>query len=227
MLNNIGVPTIKVVAHTECLLLLEDLLASETCRLGIEKDMSDVNSIRMIARWFKQLHTNGQQYEGLPQLNLQDDVPAVLGHERIITAMEKSKTGGNPFWPLLLNNAEHIKTTYQRLCNTITYNDFGWDNMAVAKDGSAAIMFDYNCVFRKYAYADIRHILSVIPDEAGAAFMDEYGGYDAYEKTFEEMYFPVSGVIDALNLDVCPPWADKFLTMLHSGELMRRLAHVL
>ncbi|MCL2604406.1 MAG: hypothetical protein FWD90_08000 [Defluviitaleaceae bacterium] len=120
----------------------------------------------------------------------------------------------------MLKNIENIKQTYLLLCNTITYNDFWWDNLAVSKDYTSVIPFDYNCVYRKYAYADIRHILSVLSDEASAAFLKAYGDYDVEEKIFEDLYWSTTGIIAALNMDELPSWGGKFVDMLNNGMLM-------
>jgi hypothetical protein len=84
-------------------------------------------------------------------------------------------------------------------------------------------MFDYNCISRKYAYSDVRHILSVLSEEAGAAFIEGYGAIDGSEKIFEELHFPLTGIIDAMNLKEIPSWANTFLDMLHNGALMQRM----
>lgn len=223
MLRAIGVPTLEVKASTNCLLLLEDITTSAVYRLGIESDVNDVSIARLIGDWFKLLHTRGKTYEGLTKLNLLDNVVDELSHSKVVTAIEKSGTAENPFWNMLINNMDKIKRAYLGLCNTITYNDFWWDNLAVAKDLSSIIMFDYNCVYRKYAYADIRHIPSVLSKDAGVAFLEAYGKYDEAEKIFEDLYFPLSGLISAFNMDAFPTWANKFLDLFHSGELMQRM----
>ena len=223
MLNALGVPTLKVITHTDCLLLLEDVSTSNYYRLGVECDMSDVRVVRLIGSWFNQLHTRGKTYDGLSKINLLENVEDELSHTKIKVAIEKSGTGNNPIWDMLMKNIEEIKRAYFRLCNTITYNDFWWDNLAVAKDFSAAIMFDYNCVYRKYSYVDVRHVLSILSEEASTAFIEGYGEYDAAEKVFEDIYRPVSGLIEAYNMDVLPPWANNYLQLLHRGELIRRI----
>ena len=209
LLQSIGVPTLKLYAHTKRLMLLEDIAAGDTYRLGIEQDMSDCNIARLIANWFRQLHTLGKGQE----LDFLHDVEAELSMKTISKAMEAS--GDNPFWPALIENLEAIKSAYPRLCGTIAYNDFWWDNMAVAKDASSALMFDYNCLTRGYAYSDIRHILSVLSQEAGKAFLEAYGPYDEEEKAFEDLFFPLTGLLS--------PWAEKYEHMLYDGELMKRL----
>ena len=223
MLKSIGVPTLEVIAHTDCFIILEDILTSNLYRLGIEDDMSNTKVAGLIGRWFKQLHSNGRKYNSLMNLNFLENLEYELKHEKILIAIEKSSTSKNPFWDMLINNIEHLKDTYLRLCDTITFNDFWWDNLAVAKDCSAAIMFDYNCVFRKYAYADIRHVLSVLSKEAGVAFLEEYGNINENEKAFDELFWPVTGLIGAFNMDVFPTWGDNFLDMLTNGELIQRI----
>jgi len=228
-LQSIGVPTLRVVARTDRLLLLEDIEESDTYRLGMEQDMSDCATARRIAAWFKRLHARGRSYEGLPSLDPLNHPETELRTRNISNAMEKSNTRDNPFWALLFEHIEGIKGAHARLCDTITYNDFWWDNMAVARagavarDGASALMFDYNCMYRGYAYADIRHILSVLTKEAGAAFLEAYGPYSEEEKAFEDLYFPLTGLLSAYQMKEFPAWANAFADMLHSGELTARL----
>ena len=223
MLRELNIPTLEVIAHTNSLVLMEDVATSTLYRLGIEQDMSDVQVACLVAQWFKQLHTRGKSFFGISKLALLDKVDDAFNHDKITKAITKSNTHENPFWDALLQNINEIKNTYISLCNTITYNDFWWDNLVVAKDFSTALMFDYNCISRKYAYADVRHILSVLSKEAGAAFIKGYGDIDEGEKVFEELYFPLTGIVDALNLEELPSWANTFIEMLHNGELMQRM----
>ncbi|MCL1952522.1 MAG: hypothetical protein FWF60_06805 [Oscillospiraceae bacterium] len=78
LLRSLGVPTLRLIAKTERLLLLEDIAASGKYRLGTEQDMSDPNVARLIAAWFRQLHSRGKAYGGLPKLDLLDDVKDAL-----------------------------------------------------------------------------------------------------------------------------------------------------
>jgi len=212
LLQSLDIPTLRMIAHTERLILLEDIETSGTYRLGTEQDIAGCAAARLIAEWFRQLHTRGR---GRAHVDCMYNTEDELSMKNIAKAIEKTNSGGNPFWPTLLDHLEGIKSAYARLCDTITYNDFWWDNMAVAVDGSSALMFDYNCLYRGYAYSDIRHILSVLTEEAGAAFLDAYGDYSEEEKAFEELFFPLTGLLS--------PWAGKFEELLHSGELTRRL----
>jgi len=223
ILQSIGVPTLGMPAQTDCLMLLEDIEESETYRLGTEQDMSDCAIARRIAAWFKQLHTSGRNSECLQAFNFPDHPETELRMRNITNAMDKSNTRSNPFWALLLEHIEGIKSAYTHLCDTIAYSDFWWDNMAVARDGSSALMFDYNCMYHKYAWADIRHILSVLSKEAGEAFLEAYGPYSGEEKAFEDVFFPLTGLLSAHQMADFPVWAHAFTDMLHSGELAQRI----
>ena len=222
-LNTIGIPTLKTIAQTERLLLMEDIETSGRYRLATEQDMSDMKIVRLIAQWFRQLHSCGKNFDGLVEMDILENAEDTLRTEDIANTMNQTNSGENPFWALLTSHLEHLKRNHSLLCNTITYNDFWWDNMAVAKDDSSAIMFDYNCVYRGYAYRDIRHILSVLTKEAGAAFLEAYGDHSEEEKAFEDVYFPLTGLLSAYRMETSPAWASNFSDMLHNGELMRRL----
>ena len=212
MLQSLGVPTLRMIAHSECLLLLEDIEASETYRLCTEQNIAGCAAARLIAEWFRKLHTQGK---GSANLDCMYNIEDELSMKSIAKAIKTTESQDNPFWAMLLDNLDGIKNTYLRLCDTITYNDFWWDNMAVAVDGSSALMFDYNCLYRGYAYSDIRHILSVLTEETGAAFLEAYGPYSEEEKAFEDVFFPLTGLLS--------PWAGRFEELLRSGALTQRL----
>jgi len=176
--------------------------------------VSDCAIARLIAGWFRQLHARGRSYDGLARLSLLDDL-SELNRKNIKRAMRETNSRGNPVWAAVMERLDGIKATHARLCNTITYNDFWWDNMAVARDGSSALMFDYNCVTRGLAYSDVRHVLSVLSREAGTAFLEAYGDVSAEEKALEDVLFPLTGLLSG--------YAGKFDELLHNGELMRRV----
>ena len=218
---SIGVPTLKVIAHTKNLIVLEDILTNSQYRLGSEADTSDPQVAYHIGNWFRKLHDNGRTYADLSNIGLLDTVENELSNHKIRVAMEKSNTPDNPFWSRLMDNLGRIKRTHARLCDTLVHHDFWWDNLAVAKDASSALMFDYNYVYRSYAYTDVRHVLSVLSETAGIAFMEGYGDCSEQEKLFEEMYRTISGLIAAYNMDEFPEWGKGFEAMLRNGELVQ------
>ena len=94
MLNKIGVPTLNVVAHTDCLILLEDNSASSLYRLGTEDDMSDVRVARLVGKWVSLLHTKGRHHKGLSELPLLDNVNNELDVEKNKQCYVKIRVNG-------------------------------------------------------------------------------------------------------------------------------------
>lgn len=82
--------------------------------------------------------------------------------------------------------------------------------MVVAKDTSSALMFDYNLLGKGYAYTDVRNILSSLSEEAGKAFLDEYGAFDPMEKALDDVVSVVVTLYLACQRDVFPLWAQAF-----------------
>ena len=220
ILKSIVVPTIKMIAHTDCLLLMEDIETSDVYRLGTEEDISDPKVVRLLARWYKLLHTNGRKYDRLSKLSsINADE---LTYTNIQNVMNKSNSRDNPLWQLLIPNLDSIRDAYSRMCDTVVYNDFWWDNFVVARDYSSAMMVNYNSMWREYAYADIRNVLKVLPEATSAVFLEEYGPYDKKAKIYDDVVAYLTGLITAFDMDTFPAWADDLLEMLHNGELRRR-----
>ena len=93
--------------------------------------------------------------------------------------------------------------------------------MAVAKDGSAALMFDYNLLGKGYAYADIRNVLSSLSDEAQLAFLDEYGAFDPTQKILDDVVSPVVTLYFACKRDVFPSWAKPLLEEINTSYIAK------
>lgn len=96
------------------------------------------------------------------------------------------------------------------LCNTrrtLTYNDFYYTNMMVAKDKSSALMFDYNLLGKGYVYTDLRNVMSSLSAEAGNAFLEEYGGYDSAEAALDGVVSVVVALYQTCQRETFPSWA--------------------
>lgn len=181
LLESIGVPTIRVIASTDSALLLEDIDCSPVYRLGIEEDMSDPAVVRRIAEWYKQLHSQGYGYVCQNGESMYDEAD-FFTLENIASIKDKTETQDAPAWGLLEQNYAAISDLLRKARRTITYNDFYYTNMVVAKDNSSALMFDYNLLGKGYAYTDVRNVLSSLSEEAGKAFLKEYGKFDQRRK---------------------------------------------
>jgi hypothetical protein len=88
----------------------------------------------------------------------------------------------------------NTNTAALSLSRTLTYNDFYYTNLAVRKDGTAALMFDYNLLGKGYVYSDIRNVCSSLGDEAQAAFLAEYGEVDRCEITIDDVVSPIAAL---------------------------------
>lgn len=67
ILSSLGIPTLKIVAYSDCSLLMEDIEHS-AYRLGTVEDINDPKTAKLIARWYKTLHENGREYANTYQL---------------------------------------------------------------------------------------------------------------------------------------------------------------
>lgn len=142
-LASLGIPTIQVTAVTDSAILLEDIGQSPVYRLGIPADMSDPEAARRIAAWYKQLHKLGYDYVQQHGAGMYDEAD-FFTLENIDRIKEKTDTQNAPAWSLLEHRFDTISAMLQQARRTLTYNDFYYTNMAVARDMSSALMFDYS-----------------------------------------------------------------------------------
>lgn len=143
LLGSLGVPTIRVLAHTDSALLLEDLSASPRWRLAEAGDMADCELAERLAEWYVCLHARGREYVRAHGGGLYDETDAFT-RENLALAREKTDTHALPIWDALERRYDDLRARLDRAERTLTYNDFYYTNMAVARDRSAACMFDYN-----------------------------------------------------------------------------------
>lgn len=227
LLASLDIPTIGVIASTDSALLLEDIDYSPTYRLGIKEDMSDPEVARRVAVWYRQLHSQGYDYvcqHGGPMYDEAD----FFTTENIACIKEKTGTQDTLAWVLLEQNFSAIDDLLLKVRRTLTYNDFYYTNMVVAKDKSSALMFDYNLLGKGYAYTDVRNVLSSLSEEAGKAFLNEYGTFDPIEKALDDVVSVVVTLYLACQRDEFPWWAQALLdeldtTFIEKIEYLRRL----
>jgi hypothetical protein len=215
ILTSLGVPTLSVIAHTSASILLEDIKQSEY-RLGVDSDLSSADISALIAKWYRKLHENGRSYAQTYELYDETDV---ITRESLQKIKEKTNTADLPVWTEIENNFDGIIAAVKAPPRTLTYNDFYYTNLAVKRDGSAAIMYDYNLLGKGYAYSDVRNVCSSLGSEAKAAFLTAYGAFDGREILIDD----VAGVLTTLHFacqrEHFPKWADETLRKVTSGEL--------
>lgn len=226
ILTRLRIPTIKVVAKTDASLLLEDIIYSETYRLGKSDDLSDTDVAGLIAQWYKSFHAEGEKYLKTSESKLYRETD-VISKENIAMVRDKSGTYDNPVWTVILDNLHAILDAIEGLNETLTYNDFYWTNLIVRKDKTAAFMFDYNLLGRGYRYSDVRNVCSSLSDKCKIAFIEEYGDCDDTEKLVDTSISVLTGLISAYQRPSFPSWADNFLKRLKNGYLLNSIRKII
>ena len=204
LLNKLGVPTLKLIAHTDCSLVIEDIERS-AYRLGTSEDMNDPNIAEKIALWYKTLHTNGRDY-----MNTHDFIDEYdsLTLDNLRFIQEKTRTSELRVWQVIEKHFEQIRSAIMELPRTLVYTDFYYTNMAVARDGSSALMFDYNLLYKSYVYSDIRNVCWSLGDEAKSAFLSAYGAYDERGAIVDDVADSLAGLYNTCKRKDFPKWVN-------------------
>lgn len=210
LLSQLGIPTIHVIATTDTAIVLEDIEQSSIYRLGRREDMDDPEVAHQLAAWYKQLHTAGYSYTTQHGDSLYDESD-YFTLKNINLIKEKTGTQKAPVWKLLEQHFNHIHTKLRSLNRTLTYNDFYYTNMVVAKDHSSALMFDYNLLGKGYAYGDLRNVTSSLSKEAGDAFLEAYGSFDPVEKLLDDVVSTIVTLYLACQREQFPTWAQALV----------------
>jgi len=222
LLSELDIPTLKMLKHTKSALLLPDVDVSNVYRLGIEEDLSNPQTARAIARWYKIFHGKGREYMRTHNVALYSEFDTVTPQNMDILA-EKSKTTDNPFWRVLSDNFTQIRKKIDALPFTLVYNDFYWTNLIVARDGESAMMFDYNLLGKGCVCSDVNNVTYSLKGEAKQAFFDEYGEVfvTAEEVAADSVLSPLHCLF--YHVEKLPTWAEIELNKLKSGELLAGL----
>lgn len=219
ILQSLGVPVLKVIGSTDDCLLIEDINKS-VYRYAVGDDLNDPSVAKHLAQWYRRLHDAGAGYAGISGLYDEADI---FTEANLKLLMEKTGNPRHPFWKEIFDKLPIVRSKLNELKKTINYNDFYWTNMVVAKDGSSAIMFDYNLMGKGYRYADIRNVCFSMGEAAAAAFKDTYGCFDVSEIIIDEFVSELCGLIKAFKCERVPKWAFAILDGLDRGVLTTKL----
>lgn len=210
ILRSLGIPTIDVIADTDSALLLEDIDSSPVYRLGTAEDMDDLSAAKSIAQWYRELHQRGYAYVSLHGAGLYDEA-AYFTKENIRVIAEKTGTQAEAVWRLLGENFDTVSAALKRLKRTLTYNDFYYTNLVVARDRSRALMFDYNLLGKGYAYSDLGNVMFSLSARAKDIFLQEYGAFDPLEAAVDHIVAPIVGLYFACRRSRFPSWAAQLM----------------
>ena len=223
LLQNLGVRTLPLIAHTDNAILLPDIEASNEYRLGVESDLENPKAAKAIAKWYKELHSKGAEYIAELSTDMYSETD-LLTKENLSFIAEKTDTVDNALWKAVEANFDEIHNRINALPKTLTYNDFYYDNLIVSKDETIAFMFDYNLLGKGYAYGDIRNVVSSLSPNAAKAFCEEYAMLDMEEQIKADAFIsPLVTLYFACKKKNFPSYAEEYLEKLKNGELLKSL----
>jgi len=229
LLESLDVTTLPLLGSTTTALLLPDITEDAIFRLGNASDFDDDGTARAIARWYKTLHDAGRR--NLLPSSLYDE-NELITLNNLSAVAEKTEAIGNPLWPMITVNFKEISDKIASIPRTLTYNDFYWTNLVVARDRESAFMLDYNLLGKGYAYADIRNVTTWLSQSASEAFLAEYGtqNINDLEVAADKVIAPLVSLIYAFvnynfSLANHPDWVAPSLSALNSGSLLKTLEY--
>jgi len=150
LLKSIGVPTLNAYALGRSCIVMEDISASPDWRLGDEADRSRPSVLRALANWYVALHEAGENLPQLAEMYSENDelTPSAIAF------LKEKLPGAEALCGFVLEHLAGFRSMLRERENTLTYNDFYFTNLLVRKNGTAAMMFDYNLMGHGYRYAD-------------------------------------------------------------------------
>lgn len=219
VLRRLGAPTLPVLGAGPDWIVLADL-ADEGWRRGTPDDLYDPHVARLLARWYDRLHAAGAtlgaaELDGLyseADLVAPDTIAALAGRWPGLALQVAVAQDRLPAW----------RAAYRRLPRTLTYNDFWYTNLAVATDGTAALMFDLNLLGAGPRAADVRNVTVSLSEQAAAVFLAEYGTlaaarglpFDPDELAADEPLAHLATLVVAATAEETPHWALDSLAWL-------------
>lgn len=217
LLNRLGVPTIEVLSAGTRWIVLEDLNESALWRPAVDADLQDESITRALAAWYIALHDAG---EGLPELRGMYRETDVITKENVELLLHRLPSGRKTF-DQVAAHFEELHSLIDGQETTLTYNDFFWTNMTVRRDGTAAMMFDYNLMGAGWRLSDMNNVTWSLAGPAKHAFEEEYAAlYRArhgkrwepgHQKTLNDLVSMLVTLIFALRRDAFPSWAESSL----------------
>jgi hypothetical protein len=207
ILRSLGIPAPRVIKRGEKTLLMEDLSLG-AYRLATKRDMNNPAIAVLVAAWYRTLHENGRAYAQAHDLY---DECEHITPENLAMIGEKTGAKDLPVWPALTEALPRIREAALSLPRTLTYNDFFHGNMAVARDKSAVVVFDYDLLGKGYVYGDIRNVCSSLGKKAKAAFLKAYGPFDENEIKIDRIAGTLFTLGAACQKEKFPRWAEGSL----------------
>ncbi len=213
ILRNLEIPTIKVFGKSDRSILLEDLTASDEYRLGEEEDLHDPEVIKAIAGWYKILHQNGCKYVQEHGNGMYEEWD-LFTLKNIKTVSERFGLRENDAVKDLLAFYPLLRAKLDCVPRTLTYNDFYYTNLAVKKDKSQALMFDFNLLGKGSYISDINNVTYWFNEKENELFYSVYGEADEELVLLDRICSPIISLYSAMKRDIFPDWAAEEMNAL-------------
>ncbi len=213
LLKALNIPTVTVFGFTDSAILMEDISQNDVFKLATNEDLNDVIVASKIAEWYKLLHTNSEDFTKENLAELYDETDFII-RDNIEFIKEKTGTQNLPVWKLINDNFDVIVSKIRSLPRVLTYNDFYYTNLIVAKDKTSSFMFDYNLLGKGYVYSDIRNVCYSLGEDAKKAFLETYGEFDKSEIIVDDVASVLITLYHACQIKTFPCWANSTLNEL-------------
>ena len=208
ILQECGIPTIAVLGKGACSILLEDIDESSIYRLGEASDFGNKKVIQALARWYKMLHTYGAPYVQQFGAGMYMEWDAFT-LENISAIRDRFDLYNSSGIKAIQGSFNELKRRLLEAPLTLTYNDFYYTNMAVKKDESEALMFDYNLLGKGCYVSDIRNATYWFTEENKSLFLYEYGDVNHELMLIDEIVAPIITLNSAMSRNIFPDWAKE------------------
>ena len=221
-----GVPTLPTYGIAPNAILIDDLTSSPDWRLATETDAENAEVGVAVAEWYRALHSAGDRLAsqaGCPNF-LAREYDA-LSPESIATTSHRLSLEDAPVWRLATEHIDVLKRAARSFPETLTYNDFHWTNLALARsEPLRAIVFDYHLLGIGPAYCDIRNVTGSLGPQAREAFLQAYGPYDETVAVIDRPLSVLYSLGVAADLPRLPAWAEPCVEGVRNGGLESSLA---
>lgn len=220
ILMKLGIQTIPIYGFTESSILMEDIKFSNRYRLAVKKDMFNPKVIVSLARWYRELHRKGEMYLKNNKIKLYSEYDLIT-RESITFLKDKITVKNEKVWDILNSEIDRLHK-FCKARRTITYNDFYFVNMIVAKDYSEVFMFDYNMLGEGIRASDISNVTSSVK-KCGEKFIESYGGIDSVEITVNNILAHIFAVLEGFKRGKFPDWAEESLKFLEGESFEKEI----
>ena len=220
LLAELGLETLPVLGQADKALVLPDLNWDPVYRLGEEADLQDLRVAAALGQWYRKLHRVGKAHVRDHGKELYDEAD-LLTWENLEQVRQRTGTADEPFWAALFGSFDGFCRKVQKTAKTVTYNDFYYTNLVVARDRSTAFPFDYNLMGKGCVLADLRNVTYYMETEAQKAFYEAYGPVDETDRLYDAVVSPLVTLVLGCRAEKLPDWTEEEIEKLHTGELLK------